>query len=206
MPALPRLQSEALTLQPGAAPDLRPPCLAGKIRLECFPANAMENPSVHAPWTSTATPQAGQAEPLDTARFMPDPSLYVIHVLPLRTRLRDTYRTIFFPTLAGLFALVSWWMHWPFTLLLGACIGMLPSLRLGTPARMTIAQGDRARIDAWLASRRHLRDERGWVPKLPRALYFDSQIVRYEGHGVIGPLITLRKLRATLLRQARVPA
>ena len=83
---------------------------------------------------------------------------------------------------------------------------MLPSLWLGTPSRMgVIDASDRVQMDAWLESHRHVFDPvRGWVPKMPRALYFDSQIVRYEGDCVIGPLVILRKLRAVLQAQAKL--
>ena len=129
---------------------------------------------------------------------MESTELYAIRSLPLREQLHDTYRVLFFPGVLGIAALATAWLHAPDAVLAGAAVGMLPSLRLGTPSRMTIAAGDRIRIDAWLACRNHVSDERGWVPKLPRALYFDSQIVRYEGDTLVGPLVTLRKLRDTL--------
>jgi len=131
---------------------------------------------------------------------------YAIQLLPLREQWRDTYRVLFFPGFAGVMAVLVVWLHWPVALLTSGCIGMLPSLWIGTPARMTIASDDRARIDAWLSCRRHQRTHRGWVPALPRALYFDSQIVRYDDDGVIGPLITLRLLRRHLLADPRLSA
>lgn len=92
--------------------------------------------------------------------------------------------------------------------LVGACAGMLPSLWLGTPSRMCMGGADdRARIDRWMQSHKHRFDPgRGWVPALPRPLYFDSQIVRYESDSVIGPLVTLRKLRAVLQASSHLPA
>ena len=60
-------------------------------------------------------------------------------------------------------------------------------------------------MDAWLQAHKHVFDPaRGWVPKMPRALYFDSQIVRYEGDCVMGPLLMLRKLRVVLQTQSRL--
>lgn len=128
-----------------------------------------------------------------------DPNrLYCICPLPLREQLRDTYRVLFFPVSLGIAALFVWWLHASVLVLLGASFGMVPSLRLGTTARMTIAANDVARIDALMLRWKHRRDVRGWVPRLPRGLYFDSQIVRCEGNVVIGPTITLRKLRGIL--------
>jgi len=128
-----------------------------------------------------------------------------IKTLPWRDQCQDTYRVLFFSGLICLLVLTSWVLQHLMDSsiflgpMMGACIGMLPSLWLGTPASMSIADaGDREKIDVWMLSHRHIHDERGWVPKLPRALYFDSQIVRYEGNNVIGPLITLRKLRSVL--------
>ncbi|MBN8922146.1 MAG: hypothetical protein BGP10_17285 [Rhodanobacter sp. 68-29] len=137
---------------------------------------------------------------------MDSTTLYVIRSLPLRTQLHDTYRALFFPALVALAALLTWWLRIPLIVMTGMIVGMLPSLRLGTPSCMAIVADDHARIDAWLAARRHVRDDRGWVPQLPRALYFDSQIVRYESDTVVGPLLTLRKLRAMLQPSPSLPA
>jgi len=71
---------------------------------------------------------------------------------------------------------------------------------------MPIADGDREPIEAWLANHRHIHGARGWVPKVPRALYFDSQIVRFDDDSVIGPVVTLRKLRAVLRATGRIGA
>lgn len=138
--------------------------------------------------------------------------MYVIRMLPLREQMRDTYRVLFFPALLTVFALASWWLRQWLTagaiqgMLLGSCAGMLPSLLMGAPARMSIAAGDRVTIEAWLASHGHVLDIRGWVPRLPRALYFDSQIVRCEDGVVSGPAIVLRKLRQILRASARIGA
>lgn len=134
-----------------------------------------------------------------------NPSLYAIKSLPWREQVRDTYRVVFFPACLAVLTLILWALHTWFAVgvfvapLIGGVAGMLPSLRHGTAARMPIAgKVDRAQIDAWLACRRHVRDTRGWVPKMPRALYFDSQIVHYDADCVIGPRIVLRKLRRML--------
>lgn len=139
---------------------------------------------------------------------------YEIRRLPLRQQMRDRYRLLFFPGMVGVAGLISWFLrpstsgYTSFFPLLGACAGMLPSLWLGTPARMRLdGSDDRARIDRWMQSHKHRCEPgRGWVPALPRPLYFDSQIVRYEGDAVIGPLVTLRKLRAVLQASSRLPA
>lgn len=134
-----------------------------------------------------------------------DPLLYDIQSLPWREQLHDTYRTAFYPVFIGVLVSAAWLLHHLFGglefygPLIGASVGLLPSLRLSTPARMLIAgPADRAQIDAWLGSHRHVRDARGWVPTLPRALYFDSQIVRYDGDAVVAPVIILRQLRKVL--------
>jgi hypothetical protein len=44
------------------------------------------------------------------------------------------------------------------------------------------------------------------VPRLPRGLYFDSQIVRCEGNAVVWPIIALRKLRRALLAASTLDA
>ncbi|MEO8779971.1 MAG: hypothetical protein ABI389_15045 [Rhodanobacter sp.] len=121
--------------------------------------------------------------------------------MPLRQQARDTYRLLFCPALLSVFGLVSWWSASGALngILIGSCVGMLPSLVMGTPARMAMVDGDRAEIEAWLGKHNHLHDARGWVPKLPRALYFDSQVVQFDGNSVVGPIVTLRKLR-TMLR------
>lgn len=62
---------------------------------------------------------------------------------------------------------------------------MLPSLRLGMPARMTIAEGDHALIDAWLADDIDVATVAG--TETASCAVFDSQIVRYEDHDVAGP-------------------
>jgi hypothetical protein len=74
--------------------------------------------------------------------------LYRICPLPLREQLRDTYRVLFFPALLGIAALLVWRLHAPAPVLIGAILGAAPSMRLGTPARMMICEGDDARIDA----------------------------------------------------------
>lgn len=140
------------------------------------------------------------------------PSRYDIQALPLREQMRDTYRLLFFPGVVCVAGLTYYLVHslagghGSFYPLIGACLGMLPSLWLGTPARMgAIDVRDRAQIDAWLQSHNHKFDPaRGWVPKLWRALYFDSQIVRHDGDSVIGPVITLRKLRGVLQAPSRL--
>jgi hypothetical protein len=131
--------------------------------------------------------------------------MYEIHGMPLRQQLRGRYRVGFFALLAGLVALACGLLHQvarvpagSAAVLIGAYAGLLPSLWQGTPACMSVTVSDLPRIDAWLA-RRHVRDARGWVPRLPRMLYFDSQIVRYGAGCVVGPRITLRKLRSVLL-------
>lgn len=137
---------------------------------------------------------------------------YEIRALPLREQMRDTYRLLFLPGLVCVAVLIYYVVHslmgghGSFSPLIGACVGMLPSLWLGTPARMAaIDASDRAQIDAWLQAHKHLfNPSRGWVPTMPRALYFDSQIVRYESDDVIGPLITLRKLRSVLQAASRL--
>lgn len=139
-------------------------------------------------------------------------SRYDIQVLPLREQTRDTYRLLFFPGMVCVAGLSYYLVHSlvgghvSFYPLIGACAGMLPSLWLGTPSRMSaIDASNRAQMDAWLQAHRHVFDPaRGWVPKMPRALYFDSQIVRYERDYVIGPLVTLRKLRAVLQAPSRL--
>ena len=131
--------------------------------------------------------------------------MYAIRVLPLHTQVRDRYRMLYFPAVLAVFALAAWWLRdWLSPgaaqgMLIGAFAGTLPSLMLGTSARMAIADGDCVMVEAWLASHAHIRDHRGWVPRLPRALYFDSQIVRCADGSVTGPVIVLRKLR-TMLR------
>lgn len=139
-------------------------------------------------------------------------SRYSIRTLPLRVQLRDTYRILFFPGLVCVAVLIYYvahsllGAHGSFYPLLGACLGMLPSLWLGTPSRMgAIDASDRIQMDAWLQAHKHVFDPaRGWVPKMPRALYFDSQIVRYEGDCAIGPLLMLRKLRVVLQARSRL--
>jgi hypothetical protein len=138
--------------------------------------------------------------PTDPAR------LYRICPLPLREQLRDTYRVLFFPALLGIAALLVWRLHAPAPILLGAVLGAAPSLRFGTPARMMISEGDDARIDVLMLRWKHERDARGWVPRLPRGLYFDSQIVRCESNAVVGPIITLRKLRSILQPASKLDA
>lgn len=59
---------------------------------------------------------------------------------------------------------------------------------------------DLATIDAWMARYGYVQDERGWVPGLPRWLYFDGQIVRYRGDTVIDPMRTLHHLRWMLMK------
>lgn len=137
---------------------------------------------------------------------------YSIRILPLRQRVRDTYRILFFPLLLVVFGLVIWWLsQWFATsvaraMLIGGCVGMLSSLALGTPARMPIADGDRATVEAWLANHRHISNARGWVPNVPRALYFDSKIVRFDDNAVVGPVVMLRKWRRMLCAQTRLGA
>lgn len=135
---------------------------------------------------------------------MPVSIPYSIHALPWREQLRDTYRVLFFPVALAVFAIATRYFHWPWVVVIGAGAGMIPSYRLGTSSRMAIAPGDADLIDRWLAVRLHARDARGWAPKLPRIAYFDSQIVHYQGDAVIGPLITLRKLRKALRNEASV--
>ena len=138
--------------------------------------------------------------------------LYAIRMLPLREQIRDTYRVLFFPALLVVLALASLlFERWLAAgvirgMLIGGCAGTLPSLLLGTPARMLISSGDRVTIETWLASHGHLRDTRGWVPKMPRALYFDSQIIRCDDNSVIGPVVILHKLRRILRANTRIPA
>jgi hypothetical protein len=141
-------------------------------------------------------------------------SPYDIRRLVLRQQVRDRYRLLFFPGVVCVAGLVSWLVR-PATggsvvlfPLVGACAGMLPSLWLGTPSRMCLGgTGDRARIEGWMESHKHrFEPGRGWVPALPRPLYFDSQIVYFQGDSVVGPLVTLRKLRAVLQASSKLPA
>jgi len=131
-------------------------------------------------------------------------SAYPIAVASLREQVRDRYRTSLIGGLALLcVALVvsAQVMHWSGLVVAmaeGALIGMLPSLVAGQPARMPLAPGDGARIERWLERKRYRRDIRGWVPAVPRALYFDSQIVAVDKGVVTGPVITLRTLRRHL--------
>lgn len=131
--------------------------------------------------------------------------MYEIHGMPLRQQLRHRYRVGFFSVLADRVALACGlprqFARVPTgsaAVLIGAYAGRLPSLWQGTPACMSVTASDLPRIDAWLA-RRHVRDARGWGPRLPRMLYFDSQIVRY-GAGCAGPRITLRSSAACCWR------
>lgn len=129
---------------------------------------------------------------------------YVIHALPLWEQLHDTYRVLFFPITLAITAWVVWYFNWPSVVILGAGIGMLPSYHVGTPSQMAIERGDITIIDGWLAAHGHARDARGWVPRLPRIAYFDSQIVHYIDDAVIGPRLVLRKLQPVL--RGRPPA
>lgn len=145
------------------------------------------------------------AQPVDDD--MSAPSMrYAIRAMSLREQSRDTYRVVLFLFIPASTALLLWLMHWPVTVLVGCCAGMLPSLVAGTPSRMRIAAGDQARIEAWLSGHRHRMTITGWVPSVPRALYFDSQTVRCDGGEVIGPLMTLRALRRMLKAGANMSA
>ncbi len=138
-----------------------------------------------------------------------DVQMYAISGLSLREQLRDTYRVLFGPALLALLVAASLWLErWVSAgtirgMLIAACVGMLPSLAMETPARMPVSVGDRVTIEKWLANHGHARDARGWVPKLPRALYFDSQIVHCDDSSVVGPLVVLRKLRRVLRGNVR---
>lgn len=82
---------------------------------------------------------------------------------------------------------------------IGAFIGTLPSLWLGSMASMPI-QGARdwARVGLYLEGHKHRLEDQAWIPNVRRWMYFNSQIVRYEGGCITGPIETLKKLRRVL--------
>lgn len=118
-----------------------------------------------------------------------------------RDQLSDCYRVFFVLALMVLLGSVYLLVGGPIghAALIGGVGGMLPPLYLGTPARMRIDGGvDRSAIDEYVSRQSYRMDSRGWVPKLPRMLYFDSQIVRCHGNEVFGPVMVLRRLRRLL--------
>lgn len=124
-----------------------------------------------------------------------------------RDQLSDRYRVLFILALMVLLASIYLLVAGPVghAALIGGVAGMFPSLYLGAPAHMQIDRDvDRAVIDAYVSSQSYRRDPRGWVPKLPRVLYFDSQIVRYGENEVFGPVMVLRRLQR-LLRDSHAP-
>jgi hypothetical protein len=132
--------------------------------------------------------------------------MYSIKARSLRDQLSDRYRVVFLLVLVALLVGIYFLVAGPIghAALIGGIGGMMPSLYLGTPARMRIdGSADRSIIDGYLSRQSYRKGPRGWVPKLPRALYFDSQIVRCDGHDVLGPVMVLRRLQR-LLRDMRL--
>ncbi|MEW5833562.1 MAG: hypothetical protein AB1832_00740 [Pseudomonadota bacterium] len=129
---------------------------------------------------------------------------YPIAIASLREQARDRYRLWFFSGLVLLCIAVAALIHGitgsglPIAIAQGAVIGMLPSAVLGQPGCMPLGSGDAVKVEQWFEGKRYLRDSRGWVPAVPRALYFDSQIVSIGDGFVIGPIATLRALRRHL--------
>lgn len=127
--------------------------------------------------------------------------MYSIKVVGFRGQLSDRYRVLFVLALVILLGSICFFVVGPvgYAALIGGVAGMFPSLYLGAPAYMRIDRDvDRAVIDAYVSSQSYRKDPRGWVPKLPRALYFDSQIVRYGENEVFGPVMVLRRLQRLL--------
>lgn len=130
--------------------------------------------------------------------------MYSIKMMSFREQLSDRYRVFFVLAFMALLGSVYFLVAGPMghAALIGGMGGMFPSLFFGTPARMRIDGGvDRSAIDEYVSRQSYRMDSRGWVPKLPRMLYFDSQIVRCHESEVFGPVMILRRLQR-LLRDA----
>ncbi|AND71283.1 hypothetical protein ATSB10_38290 [Dyella thiooxydans] len=129
---------------------------------------------------------------------------YPIAIASLREQARDRYRLWFFTGLVLLCVAATVIVHGftgsglPIAIAEGAVIGMLPSAVAGQPGCMPLGPGDAMKVEQWFEGKRYRRDGRGWVPAVPRALYFDSQIVSIAGGVVTGPVVTLRALRRYL--------
>jgi len=122
-------------------------------------------------------------------------------MLGFRDQLSDRYRVFFVLMLMVFLGSVYFLVAGPIghAALIGGVGGMSPSLYLGTPARTHIDGGvDRSVIDEYVSHQSYRMDSRGWVPKLPRMFYFDSQIVRFRGNEVFGPVMVLRRLQRLL--------
>ena len=134
------------------------------------------------------------------------PDMYVIRLKGLSRQLSDRARIVYFGVfysvlLASLLASTRGGSLHPLWhgATIGAFIGTLPSLWLGSVASMPVMGArDWARAGIYLKGHRHRLEGRAWIPDLRRWMYFNSQIVRYEDGCIIGPIETLKKLRRVL--------
>lgn len=79
---------------------------------------------------------------------------------------------------------------------MGFVAGTLPALWYGMPCKMELAgRGEILCAESYLASRDFIYNDGIWSPRLPRMLYFNSQrLVISDGH-IVGPMLTLTRIR-----------
>ena len=126
---------------------------------------------------------------------------YEITLCGLKSQLNDAYKNIFI--LAAFFSLFFWTLEIKSTMTnymtLGIGLGALPSLLLCMTCKMKIQNdADESFIEKYLSDRLHIKSESGWIPKLPKFLYFKSQAVVIENGFVFGPRLTISKLQKAL--------
>ncbi len=128
-------------------------------------------------------------------------TMYRVKLCGLRSQFNDFYRDTF---ILLVLILLGYGLFLPeVTLIKHLCfaagIGGIPSLLLGVPCKMQIrGEDDRRFIEKYLANHSHVKSDIGWIPKLPKYLYFKSQAVRIVDGVVFGPRMTISRLQKDL--------
>jgi hypothetical protein len=127
--------------------------------------------------------------------------MYKIKLCDLKSQLSDGYKNIFFAAfffllILGIFGSESTFVK---VICIGGVCGAIPSLWLGLSCEMRIrGQGDRLRIESYLSGHFHVKRESDWAPKLPQYARFKSQSVKFAGELVVGPRVTVERLKTLL--------
>lgn len=127
--------------------------------------------------------------------------LYEVKLCKLSSQFSDGYKNafFFFVFLSLIFVIAASRSNLLSVVCMGAFCGAIPSLWLGLTCKMRFNEKkDASRIARYLSNAFHVERGGEWVPKLPTYLYFRTQAVRVEGSLVVGPRVTILKLKKVL--------